>query len=288
MGPRPGPQDLVPLDPGNFAALAAPDEAGPSGLVLDLWRYRELLALLAWRTVAVRYKQTAFGMAWALVQPLTSSGIFAILLGSFGGLPSDHGSYFLATLAAMLPWTFFQNGVTAASQSLLANPSLVTHVYLPRIVIPVSALAASLVDLAVTLVPTVLLLAWRGDSGGPLGLLLLLPVSALTLLLTGAVGTALAALSVRYRDLRFVVPFVLQCWMFATPVVYASSLVPPQHRAWLALNPLTGLVEGYRAALLGGPFPATQLAASLVGTLLVSAAAGAIFRSLERELADVL
>jgi lipopolysaccharide transport system permease protein len=215
----------------------------------ELWNGRELLYFLVLRDIMVRYKQTALGVAWAALQPLFTMLIFTLIFGHFARLPSDGQPYALFVFAALLPWTFFSNAVSQASLSLINQQALLTKVYLPRAFIPAASIGSGVVDLVVSfMVFAGLMIYYKVAPGWGLlalpGLVLITAVAAL------GVGLTLAALIVGYRDVRHLVPFMLQCWLYLSPVVYPVSVVPPQWQAWLALNPMAGLIDAYRSALL--------------------------------------
>lgn len=253
----------------------------------ELWRYRELAWLLTWRSIAVRYKQTLFGVAWAVLQPLLSSGVFTIFLGYFTGVPSDGRPYFLFSFTGMLLWTFFQTAVGSSAQSLVANQSMVTKVYFPRLLVPITTVSAAGVDLAVNLVALQLILLAYGIH--PSLALAWTPVAlALLAALAAGLGAGIAALNVRFRDVRFTVPFLLQLVMFASPVVYPLSVVPEAYRPWMLLNPLVGILETFRASVLGGSVPLDALAASAASTCVVAALGVTVFFRLERDFADLI
>lgn len=255
----------------------------------DLWRFRELLFFLAWRDVAVRYKQTAIGVAWAVIRPLATMAIMVVVFGKIANLPSGGVPYMLLVLSGMLAWQLFATGFSSAGDSLVGNANLISKVYFPRLVVPLSAVAVSLVDFLVTLPILVLLMAWYGTE--ITWRLALFPVFvALTLAASVAVGLWLSALTVRYRDVRFIVPFVLQFGVYVSPVGYSLAAVPEEFRWAMALNPVCGLIEGYRWSLLGHTDGLTPL--SLIVTL---TAIGVLlwtgvryFRRTEKTFADII
>ena len=253
----------------------------------ELWHYRDLLYFLTWRDLAVRYKQTVLGVLWAVLQPLLSMVVFSIFLGRLAGVPSDGIPYPVFAYLGLLPWTYFAGAVARGSASLVGNAQLLTRVYFPRVLMPLSATLSALADLLVAFsVLGGLMLWYRIPPSG--GALLLVPLVALTAVAATGVGMGLAALNVRYRDVQHAVPFLLQLWMFATPVVYPASLVPGGWRWLFALNPMAGLIEAHRAAVTGRAvdWPALAVSAAAAGALL---AAGAwIFHRTERTFADVV
>jgi lipopolysaccharide transport system permease protein len=254
----------------------------------ELWAYRELLFFLAWRDVKVRYKQTALGAAWAVLQPLATMAVFTVFLGGVAaGKDVSEVAYPLFVFAGMLPWTLFSNTITAASQSVVGGQNLVTKVYFPRLVIPFSAAGAPLVDFVVALGMLGCMMAWYGT---PPGWGLLLAPVILLLLMTAAVGmgTLLAALTVAYRDFRYVVPFGVQLWMFATPSIYMQAGGEGSRAALLPLNPAYGLIRVFRQSVLGGApdWYALALSGGISVALLV---VGCLyFRRVERGFADVI
>jgi lipopolysaccharide transport system permease protein len=255
----------------------------------EVIRYRELLYMLAWRDVSVRYKQTALGVAWALLQPLLTMLVFTIFFGRFAGLAGRTGGvpYPLYVLAGLLPWTFFATSITNAASSLVTSASLVSKVYFPRLLVPLACVGVALVDLAVSVLLLLALMAWYGVA--PTLQVLAAPVALLGALLGAAgVGAFLSALAVSYRDVRYAVPFAVQIWMFVTPVIYPASVVPDRWRALLWLNPMAGILEGFRASLLGLPVDWTLLGASVAACALLFVAGSAYFESVERRFADVL
>jgi len=262
------------------------------GHLLELWRYRELFYFLTWRDVKVRYKQTVLGAAWAVIQPLFNMLLFTLIFGKLAKLPSDNIPYPLFAFAGLLPWTFFANAVSSAGSSLVGNSHLVTKVYFPRLIIPAAAVLAVLVDLAFSLgLMAVMIAIYRVPLTANL---LLLPFLVLiTVALAFAVGTWLAALQVKYRDVRYIIPFLIQFWMFATPIIYPTSMLPQKFRFLFVLNPMAGIIEGYRVALLGGINHSSfdwggglLLSATVtLGLLLYSAYA---FRNMEKLFADVI
>jgi lipopolysaccharide transport system permease protein len=253
-----------------------------------LWRFRELLYFLIWRDVKVRYKQTLLGAAWAILQPLLTMIVFSIFFGKLARMPSDGVPYPLFAYVALVPWTFFANGLTLSSNSLVSNQTLLRKVYFPRLVIPVSAVASGLLDFAIAFVVLLGLAARYGVT--PTAHMLWLPVLVLLALVTAlGVGLWFAALNVLYRDIQYIVPFLVQVWLYATPIVYPSSLVPERWRTLYAINPMVGVVEGFRWTLLGsgtapGPMilvSATAAVATLIGGLF-------FFRRMEKSFSDVV
>lgn len=254
----------------------------------EMWRYRELVYFISLRDVKLRYKQTLFGVGWAVIQPLVAMGIFALFLGRFVQLPSDGIPYALFAFVGLLPWIYFAGATTIASGSLLANRSLIEKVYFPRLVIPVAGVTTPLIDLFVGLVAAGILLAVFGWAPAPYVVFLPLFL-ALALLTALAVSIWLSAIDVQYRDVRYALPFLTQVWLFATPVVYPASIVPAEIRPWYGLNPMAGVVEGVRWSVLGrGEPPGLMLAVSVAVVLIVLVGGLLYFRRMERSFADVI
>jgi lipopolysaccharide transport system permease protein len=254
----------------------------------DLWHYRELLFFLAWRDIKVRYKQTLLGATWAVIQPLLTMLIFSVIFGKLAGLPSEGIPYPVFTYTALLPWQLFAFALMQSSNSLVSSQNLVSKVYFPRLVIPIASVGPGLVDFLISFLVLIGLMTFYNI---PLTTrLFILPLLLLLALTTAmAVGIWLSALNVEYRDVRYVVPFLTQFWMYATPIAYSSTLIPEKWRLLYALNPLTGVVEGFRWALLGksdGIGAMIWVSTAIVILLLVS---GLIyFRRMEDTFADVI
>jgi lipopolysaccharide transport system permease protein len=253
----------------------------------DLWHYRDLFYILTMRDVKVRYKQTALGAAWAILQPLLTMIIFSILFGKLAGMPSDGFPYPIFAFAGLLPWTFFSNALTSSGNSLVGNANLITKVYFPRMVIPAASVASGLVDFLVAFGLLIVLLFYYG-IGFTLNFLMLPVLVVLTSLLATGLGMWMSALNVKYRDIRYALPFLVQLGMFATPIIYPASRVPENWRLLLWLNPLAGQIEAYRSAFLGKPFDWTGLGISAVLTFVILIYAAYTFRRMERSFADVI
>jgi len=253
-----------------------------------LWEYRELLYLLVWRDIKVRYKQTAIGVGWVLLQPLITMLIFTVIFGQLAKVPSDGVWYPVFTLTALLPWTYFSQAITRSGGSLVANANLVNKIYFPRLLLPLATIVAPLVDLALSLVLLFGLLAYAGI---PLTWkVITLPAFILLAMLT-AMGLSLflSAINVRYRDVGHAIPFLVQVWMFVSPIVYPVSLVPEQWRLLYSLNPMVGVIEGFRWALLGKDPPDPGVMAGSYIVLFVVLMAGTVyFKRMERQFADVI
>jgi homopolymeric O-antigen transport system permease protein len=254
----------------------------------ELWAYRELLFFFVWRDVKVRYKQTVLGAAWAVIQPLMTTVVFTVLFGRFGGMSKQvEGPYALHVFVGMLPWTFFSNAVSSAANSLVGSSHLISKVYFPRILIPIAAIAAGLVDFAISFVVLLLMMAWYGVAPTPA--ILAMPLFLLgTIVCAAGAGVLGAALIVTYRDVRYVMPFVIQLWLFATPVLYTLDIIPAKWHALYALNPMAGTIAGFRASVLGGPFPARVILISSVAALVMFATGVRYFVQVERRFADVI
>jgi lipopolysaccharide transport system permease protein len=253
----------------------------------ELWHYRDLLYFLTWRDLSVRYKQTILGLAWAVIQPFMTMVVFSIFLGRLAGVPSDGVPYPIFSYLGLLPWMYFSSAVTRSAASLVGNANLLTRVYFPRVVMPLSATVSALVDFAAASMVLGVLMAVYGLRPAPTTLLLV-PLVLITAFVAGGVGMWLAALNVRFRDVQHVIPFLMQLWMFATPVVYPTSIVPDQWRGLFALNPMTGLIEAYRGATLGTPIDWRLLSVSLVTALVVGLLGFWQFRRVEASFADVI
>lgn len=266
----------------------APTRGWTSLGLSEVWRYRELLYFLTWRDIKVRYKQTVVGIAWALIQPLANLVLFTIVFGRLAKLPSDGIPYPLFSLAGLVPWTFFSTALSTASNGLVNNSSLLTKVYFPRLALPVAAVLAALLDFLIALALLFgAMIVWRIVPS--LQLLWLLPCTLLAIAAAMGTGLWLAALNAKFRDVRFVLPFLMQFWMFATPIVYSSSGLQQPWRTLYGLNPMVGVVEGYRWALFeSGHAPGWPFAASAVMTLVVLLSGIAFFRRMERTFADVV
>lgn len=254
--------------------------------IRELVEGRELLYFLARREVMVRYKQTVLGVAWAVLQPVFNMVIFTIIFGRLAGMPSDGSPYALFVYAGLLPWMMFSSTVAGAAQSLVNQQSLLTKIYLPRLFVPASAAGSPLVDFAVSFVVYLVLLAWYGVLPG-WGLLALPFLVLLTLVAALGVGIALAAITVTYRDFRHLVPFMMQAWMFLSPVIYPVSIVPERWHWLLALNPVVGIIDGFRAAMLGRDWNFVTLAISAASATAMFVFGLFYFRRTERRFADI-
>jgi len=255
----------------------------------DLWRYRELFYFLAWRDILVRYKQTVIGLAWALIRPFLTMVVFVFVFSKLAKLPSEGVPYPILVFAALLPWQFFSNAFTEAGNSLINNANMISKVYFPRLVVPVSAVIVSFVDFFISGIILVGLMLWYGFA--PDWRILTLPLFIL-IAFAAALGAGLwtAALNVKYRDFRYIIPFVVQFGLYVSPVGFSSTIVPEQWRLLYSLNPMVGVIDGFRWAILGGNtqlyWPGFLLSLSLVLVILVT---GIIyFRKTEKTFADVI
>jgi len=270
------------------ATVIRPTRGWVSLRLKELWAFRELLYFLMWRDIKVRYKQTVIGIGWAVIQPLFMVLVFSLLFGTLAKIPSSGLPYPVFLFSAMLPWSLFATGLSSGSTSLVANQRLVTRVYFPRLVLPIAAVLGSLVDFVVAFAVFIALMLYFGIL--PTVAIVTLPLF-IAIALFSAVGIAcwLSAIDARYRDVRYALPFLTQIWYFATPIVYPVSFIPESWRWILGLNPMTGVIEGFRWALLGQPldvgFP-LLLSLALVATLFVSGLF--YFRRAERIFADMV
>ena len=252
----------------------------------ELWDSRELLAFLVWRDISVRYKQTVLGLAWAILQPVFTMVVFTVIFGNLAKMPSHGAPSPIFVYAGLLPWMFLSTAVTGASQSLVNQQALLTKIYLPRLFVPAASVGGGLVDLAVSFGVFAILMAIYGVMPG-WGVLAVPFLVLLTLVASLGVGLALAALTVTYRDFRYVIPFMIQAWMYLSPVIYPVTLVPPKWQLLLAVNPMVGIIDGFRSALLGTPWNLPALAIS-TGCACTSLLFGLFyFRKTERRFADV-
>jgi lipopolysaccharide transport system permease protein len=265
-------------------------EPGNSGFLLalqDLWRYRELLYFLTWRDVKLRYKQTALGAAWAIIQPLFTMLLFTLFFGRLARIQSGGIPYPLFAYAGLLPWTFFANALTNSGNSLVGNSNLITKVYFPRMIIPAAAVLAGLLDLLIAFLLLIPMLVYYRIAVSWNLLSLPLFILLATLLALG-VGMWFAALNVKYRDIRYALPFLVQLWLFASPVIYPSSIMPERWRWLLALNPMTGIIEGFRASLFGGKLDAAMTLTSAGLTVAILIVSFFAFQYAEDSFADVV
>jgi lipopolysaccharide transport system permease protein len=281
--------------PSTFMAETAPPEliieAGRADRQYwkDLWRYRELFYFLAWRDILVRYKQTAIGMAWALIRPFLTMVVFSVVFGSLAKLPSEGVPYPILVFAAMLPWQFFANSLSECSNSLIGNANLISKVYFPRLIVPTSAVVVSFVDFMISGIILLGLMAWYNFV--PSWRILTLPFFILIAFAASmGAGLWLASLNVKYRDFRYIVPFIVQFGLYISPVGFSSKIVPEQWRSLYSLNPMVGVIDGFRWAILGGKstlyLPGFMISVGFVILLFVSGIW--YFRKVERTFADVI
>ncbi len=254
----------------------------------DLWEYRELLYFLTWRDIKVRYKQTMIGGAWAIIQPFFTMVVFSIFFGQLAKMPSDGIPYPIFAYCALVPWQLFVHAMNESSNSLVANQGLITKVYFPRLVIPIAPVLAGMVDFSIAFTVLLGMMLYYGII--PTAAILTLPFFILLAVVTAlSVGLWFSALNVEYRDVRYTIPFLIQFWLFATPIAYPSSLIPEQWRMLYGLNPMAGVVEGFRWALLGraeGPGP--MLAVSVMAVMVIFIGGLYYFRRMEKTFADVV
>lgn len=268
--------------------VITPPGSWPLPRIGELWEYRELVYFLVWREVKVRYKQTALGLAWAVIQPFFTMVVFSIFFGRLGKLPSDGLPYPLFAYSALLPWQLFAFALSESSNSVVTNQRLITKVYFPRLIIPLTSVCVGLADFAVAFGVLLAMMAYYGVAPG--WAVVTIPLWTLLTVVTAlGVGLWLSALNVKYRDIRYTIPFLTQIWMFASPVAYSSSIIPEQWRALYAMNPMVGVVEGFRWALLGqGGSPSLTVPVSAAAVLIVLVGGLFFFRRMERTFADVI
>jgi lipopolysaccharide transport system permease protein len=277
--------DLAPAVP---VTIIQPSRGWVSLRLRELWEYRELLYFLTWREVKVRYKQTALGAAWAIIQPLFTMLVFSLFFGRLAKIPSDGIPYPIFSLAGLVPWTFFSNALTQSSNSLVSSSNLISKVYFPRLTVPISAVFSGVVDFLISFALLIFMMAFY-HSIPPLRCIYVLAFFLLAAVTALGVGLWLSALNVEYRDVRYTVPFLTQFWMFATPIAYPSSML---HGAWhtvYGLNPMVGVIEGFRWALLGAnTAPGPIIAVSSFASLLILVGGAFYFRRMEKTFADIV
>jgi lipopolysaccharide transport system permease protein len=265
-------------------------EARPGWVAIDfaeLWRYRELVVFYAIRDIKVRYKQTLLGAAWAILQPLLTMVVFSIFFGSLAGVPSDGIPYPIFAYCGLLPWQLFAYGLTQSSNRIVEDAQVITKVYFPRLIVPLSSVIAGLVDFAIAFGALVVMMLYYNITPG--WAMLTLPLFTLLALIAAlAVGLWLSALNVKYRDVRYTIPFLAQFWLFVTPVAYSSSLVPHKWQALYGINPMAGVVNGFRWALLGKTSPSPILFVSVAATAVLLIGGLYYFRRMERSFADII
>jgi lipopolysaccharide transport system permease protein len=288
VGGRPVARAAAPAGRDTAITVIRPPSGLPRLDVLELWRFRELAFRILWRDIKVRYKQTFVGVAWALIQPFLTMVVFTFIFGRFAGFPSDGLPYPVFVFAALLPWTYFAQSVAASSTSLASNVSLVTKVYFPRTLLPLSAVAVPIVDFLLSLGVLAGLMVWYAVAPAatvPLAPLFL-GIAVVTAL---GVGLFFSALNVRFRDVPYAIPFLVQIWLYLSPVIYPTRALPEIWQWVFAVNPMTGAITGFRWALLGTPAPeAGLLAVSLASALVIFLAGLAFFRRTEATFADTI
>jgi len=255
----------------------------------DLWRFRELLYFLSWRDILVRYKQTVIGVAWSVIRPVLTMIVFTVIFGKLAKFPSGNAPYAILVYAAMLPWQFFANALSESSNSLISNANMISKVYFPRLIVPCSAVIVSLVDFLISFVVLIVLMAWYQFMPG-WGILMLPIFLAMALLASLGFSLWLSALNVKYRDFRYIVPFIVQFGLYVSPVGFSSNVVPEKWRLLYSLNPMVGVIDGFRWAILGGDaqiyWPGFLLSLGL--TLLILYGGVRYFRKTERIFADII
>jgi len=273
----------------DFDLVLQPRRGLPAFHFQELWQFRELLYFLTWRDIKVRYKQTALGVIWAVLQPVLAMILFTIVFGHVAKISSGGVPYPIFSYAALVPWLFFANSLQLASTSLIVNPQLITKIYFPRIFLVTAPILASLVDFMLAFVVLIGLMVYYGVTPDPLGTVLLLPLLVLAFLVTVGMSAWLSALNVKYRDVRFVVPFLIQLLLFATPVVYSIQSLGEPWSTLYSLNPMVAVVEGFRWALAGGPaLSATTAVLSTVSGLILLALGAYYFQRTEKSFADLI
>lgn len=287
----------APAKPRDAAARHAPPESRREMVIRartgwrnidwrELWEHRELLYFLIWRDVKVRYKQTVLGVVWAVLQPLLGTFVFTVIFGMLAKIPSDGLPYAAFVCAGLVPWTFFSNGVTLSGQSLVNQQHLMTKIYFPRLFVPTASVGAGLVDLLISFTVYAILLACYGIAPG-IGVIAVPALVLLTIVSALGLGYLLAALTVAYRDFRYVIPFMMQVMLYVSPVIYPVSLFPQRYQWILALNPMAGIIDGFRSAILGKPWNLTTLAVSSSVGIGLFVLGLFYFRKTERRFADI-
>jgi len=265
-----------------------PTRGSVSLMLSEMWQYRELLYFLTWRDIKVRYKQTALGAAWAIIQPLLAMVVFSLFFGKLAKVPSDGIPYPIFTFTALVPWTFFANALNQSSNSVVTSSHIVKKIYFPRLIVPISSTLSGLVDFIFAFVVLLVMMLYFNIT--PTWNIIFLPFFVLLALAAAlGVGLWLAAINVQYRDVRYAVPFLIQIWMFSTPIVYPSTLLPEPWRTLYGINPMAGVVEGFRWALLGAnTAPGPMIIASSTVALAVLVGGAFYFRRLESTFADIV
>jgi len=280
-------QQITAQQPIEWTTIIRPSTGWVSLRLRDLWEYRDLIFFLAWRDISVRYKQTALGASWAIIQPFFSMVIFSIFFGGLAQIASDGVPYPVFSYAALLPWTFFANALTQSSNSLVGNANLLSKVYFPRLVIPIASILGGVVDFGIAFLVLIVLMLVYGII--PTVAIMFLPLFLLLALTTAlGVGLWLSALNVEYRDIRYAVPFLVQVLLFASPVVYSSTLLDEPWRTLYGINPMVGVIEGFRWALLGTTPPGPMLFISVLAAIALLVSGAMYFRRMEKSFADVV
>lgn len=252
----------------------------------ELWQYRELAYFLVWRDIKVRYKQTVIGAAWAIVQPVCTMIVFSLIFGRFAGIPSEGVPYPVFVYAGLLPWLFFANAVSQSSQSLVTQARLITKIYFPRLYVPAASIGVGVVDFGISFLVYLAILTWYAHAPSP-AIVLLPALLLLTAVTAFGVGVFLASMNVIYRDFRMVVPFLVQTWMYVSPVVYPATIVPEGYRWILYLNPMTGIIGGFRSVLLNQPLDWVGLVSAMGIAVFILCIGLWNFRRMERRFADI-
>lgn len=276
------------VEPSKAVLRIEPSKGWVSLKLHELWAYRELLYFLTWRDIKVRYKQTALGAAWAIIQPVFTMVVFSLFFGKLGKMPSDEIPYPIFCYAALVPWMFFANGLSQSSNSLVGSSNLIKKVYFPRLAIPIATVLSEVVDFTLAFLVLIGMMLYYGVV--PTANVFYLPLFLLLALVTSlGVGLWLSAMNVQFRDVRYVVPFITQFWMFATPIAYPSSLLSEPWRTIYGINPMAGVVEGFRWALLGtNTAPGPIVAVSSLTAIIVLVGGAFYFRRMEKTFADVV
>ncbi len=271
-----------------FIVRIEPSQGWVSLRLRELWEYRELMYFLTWRDIKIRYKQTALGVAWAVLQPMLTMLVFTIFFGRLAKIPSDGIPYHLFALAGLAPWSFFANGLNQSANSLVTSANMIKKVYFPRLIIPLAAVCSGLIDFVIAIGLVLIMVVYRGV---PLtaNLIYLPPFLLLAFVTSLGVGLWLSALNVEYRDVRYVVPFLIQFWMYGTPIAYPASLVPYPWRTFYGLNPMVGVVEGFRWVLVGAKTqPGPMVIVSAIAAVVILVTGALYFRRMEKTFADVV
>lgn len=279
--------DWTPITPSNHLTLIEPKAGWRLIDFRELWQYRDLFYFFVWRDIKVRYAQSILGVGWAIIQPVFSMIVFTIVFGKLARISSDGAPYAIFTYAALVPWIYFSNALSGASSSLIQGANLLKKIYFPRLILPLSSVLSKLVDFGIALLLLFGLMVWF--KAAPTMSAFALPVLVLMMMLTAAgLGMWLTALAVQYRDVKYGMNFVVQLLMYFAPVVYPASLIPDRYRLLYALNPMVGVIEGFRSALLGtNPMPWDLLSVGSVTTILIVTSGALFFRRMERTFADV-